>query len=82
MALKSSRRCDVRRKWQLSSSLAVCLFSRLEAAEAWRFGRELIRGCSHARALGAVGDRLLYVACAMLKNGKAFDPCFEAQKCA
>jgi len=40
------------------------------------------RGCSHARALRTVGDRLLYVACAMLKNGKPFDPCFEAQKCA
>jgi hypothetical protein len=26
------------------------------------------RGCSHARALRTIGDRLLYVACAMLKN--------------
>ena len=28
------------------------------------------RGCSHARALRTIGDRLLYVACTMLKNGK------------
>ncbi len=40
------------------------------------------RGCSHARALRTIGDRLLYVACTMLKNGTPFDPCFEAQKCA
>lgn len=40
------------------------------------------RGCSHARALRTIGDRLLYVACAMLKKGAPFDPDFEAQKCA
>ena len=40
------------------------------------------RGCSHARALRTIGDRLLYVACAMLKNGTPFDPSFESQKCA
>lgn len=40
------------------------------------------RGCSHARALRTIGDRLLYVACTMLKNGTPFDPCFEAQNCA
>jgi transposase len=40
------------------------------------------RGCSHARALRTIGDRLLYVACTMLKNGALFDPCFESQKCA
>jgi len=34
------------------------------------------RGCSHARALRTIGDRLLYVACTMLKNGVPFDPCF------
>ncbi len=40
------------------------------------------RGCSHARALRTIGDRLLYVACTMLKNGTLFDPCFESQKSA
>jgi transposase len=38
------------------------------------------RGCSHARALRTIGDRLLYVACTILKNGTLFDPCFESQK--
>jgi transposase len=32
------------------------------------------RGHSHARALRSVADRLLAVACAMLKNGTLFDP--------
>ena len=32
------------------------------------------RGCSHARALRTIGDRLLYVVCAMLKNRTLFDP--------
>jgi transposase len=38
------------------------------------------RGCSHARALRTIGDRLLYIACTMLKNRTLFDPCFESQK--
>ena len=40
------------------------------------------RGCSHARALRTIGDRLLYVACTMLKNRTLFDPRLESQKCA
>ena len=32
------------------------------------------RGHNHARALRSVADRLLAVACAMLKNGTLFDP--------
>ena len=32
------------------------------------------RGCSHARALRTIGDRLLYVACTMLKNRTLFPP--------
>jgi uncharacterized protein (DUF934 family) len=32
------------------------------------------RGHSHGRALRSVGDRLLAVACAMLRTGTSFDP--------
>ena len=32
------------------------------------------RGHSHGRALRSVADRLLNVACAMLRDGTAFDP--------
>ena len=32
------------------------------------------RGYGHARALRSVADRLLHVACAMLRDGPCFDP--------
>jgi transposase len=38
------------------------------------------RGHSHGRALRSVADRLLNVACAMLRRRTVFDPCFAAQK--
>jgi transposase len=38
------------------------------------------RGHSHGRALRSVGDRLLNVACAMLKNRTLFNPSQDAQK--
>ena len=40
------------------------------------------RGFSHGRALRTVGDRLLAVACAMLKNGTLFDPKLSRDKLA
>lgn len=39
-----------------------------------KYGALRQRGCSHARALRGVADRLLGVACAMLRNGECFDP--------
>ncbi len=38
------------------------------------------RGHSHGRALRSVADRLLNVACAMLKTGTTFNPTLAAQK--
>src|SRR5208337_3762288 len=38
-------------------------------------------GCRHARALCTIGDRLLYVACTMLKNRTLFDPGFLVSNC-
>ena len=38
------------------------------------------RGHSHGRALRSVADRLLNVACAMLKSGTTFNPSLIAQK--
>ena len=40
------------------------------------------RGYSHGRALRTVGDRLLAVACAMLKNGTLYDPKLSRDKVA
>jgi transposase len=48
--------------------------SRVKYAELRR------RGHSHGRALRSVADRLLNVACAMLKSGATFDPSLAAQK--
>ena len=38
------------------------------------------RGHSHGRALRSVADRLLNVACAMLKTGTTFNPALAVQK--
>ena len=38
------------------------------------------RGHSHGRALRSIADRLLNVACAMLKTGTAFNPSLAAEK--
>jgi len=40
------------------------------------------RGHSHACALRSVGDRLLNVACAMLRSDTQFNPSLESQKSA
>lgn len=40
------------------------------------------RGHSHGRALRSVADRLLNVACAMLRNGTPFNPSIAAEKIA
>jgi transposase len=40
------------------------------------------RGCTHGRALRQIADRLLNVACAMLKSGRLYDPHFATQKTA
>jgi hypothetical protein len=40
------------------------------------------RGHGYARALRSVADRLLNVACAMLRDGTLFDPSLRVQKSA
>ena len=44
-----------------------------------RYAALRARGCSHGRALRTVGDRLLYVACAMLESGTLFQENHRAQ---
>ncbi len=43
-----------------------------------RYAELRTRGHSHGRALRTVADRLLAVACAMLKTGATFDPAKHA----
>ncbi len=52
---------------------------QLDAASKAKYATLRSRGHSHGRALRSVADRLLNVACAMLKNGALFNPSLNAQ---
>ena len=52
---------------------------QLDTASKSKYATLRGRGHSHGRALRSVADRLLGVACAMLKNGALFNPSFNAQ---
>ncbi len=52
---------------------ARCVLSR-DAVSKAKYSTLRQRGHSHGRAIRAVADRLLSVACAMLRSGKEFDP--------
>ena len=83
---RSGKSCIVIRRQACHGRLANALYhwarvavqhdprSRAKYAELRR------RGHTHGRALRSVGDRLLNVACAMLKSGAAFNPTSAAQK--
>lgn len=51
-----------------------------DAVSKARYGALRRRGHSHARALRSVADRLLAVACAMLRNQQPFDPARVASR--
>ena len=42
-----------------------------------RYASLRTRGLRHSRSLRTVGDRLLYVACTLLKKGEMFDKNFK-----
>ena len=42
-----------------------------------RYASLRTRGLRHSRSLRTVGDRLLYVACTLLKRGEMFDKNFK-----
>jgi len=85
---RSGRSCVVVRRQACHPRLANAVYhwarvavqhdprSRAKYAELRR------RGHTHARALRSVADRLLNVACAMLKSGTAFNPSLAPQKTA
>ena len=50
---------------------------QLDAASKAKYATLRGMGHSHGHALRSVGDRLLSVACAMLKNGALFNPSFN-----
>jgi transposase len=83
---KSGKSCIVIRRQACNNRLANAMYHwarvaiQLDAASKAKYAALRARGHSHGRALRSVADRLLSVACAMLKNGTLFNPSFEAQK--
>ena len=82
---RSGKSCIVVRRQACNDRLANAIYqwarvdvqhgprSRAKYAELRR------RGHTHGRALRSIGDRLLNVACAMLKSGATFNPSLAAQ---
>jgi transposase len=77
---RSGRYCLVRRRSACQHRLRDALYHWARVAvqhdpiSRQRYAALRQRGHTHARALRTVGDRLLAVACAMLRNRSLFDP--------
>ena len=82
---KSGKSCIVIRRQACSNRLANVMYHwarvaiQLDTASKAKYATLRGRGHSHGRALRSVADRLLGVACAMLKKGALFNPSFNAQ---
>jgi transposase len=83
---RSGKSCIVIRRQACSDRLANAMYHWARVAiqhDARSKGKYTVlrgRGHSHGRALRSIADRLLNVACAMLKNGTTFNPSLTAQK--
>jgi transposase len=83
---RSGKSCIVIRRQACSDRLsnAVYHWSRVavqcDARSRAKYATLRGRGHSHGRALRSVADRLLNVACAMLKTGTTFNPSLVAEK--
>lgn len=77
---RSGRHASVHARWACSRRLreAVYHWARVacqrDPASRQRYQALRARGHSHPRALRTVGDRLLAVACTLLRRGELFDP--------
>ena len=82
---KSGKSCIVIRRQACSNRLANVMYHwarvaiQLDTTSKAKYATLRGRGHSHGRALRSVADRLLDVACAMLKNGTLFNPSLKAQ---
>ncbi len=59
---------------------AVIWVGRRDPLSAAKYAALRARGHGHARALRSVADRLLAVACAMLRNQTLYDPNHSARR--
>lgn len=77
---RSGKSCIVVRRYACHGRLANAMYHwarvavQHDARSRAKYAALRQRGHSHARALRSVADRLLNVACAMLKTGTIFDP--------
>jgi transposase len=82
---RSGKSCIVIRRQACSNRLANAVYHwsrvaiQIDPKSKAKYAALRSRGHSHGRALRSVADRLLNVACVMLKNGTTFDPSLEAQ---
>ena len=88
MTRRSGKSCIVARRYACNKRLRNALYNwarvaiQRDATSRAKYDALRARGHGHARALRSVGDRLLYVACAMLKSGTLFDPSLASRKSA
>ena len=82
---KSGKSCIVIRRQACGNRLAHVMYHwarvaiQFDAASKAKYATLGGRGHSHGRALRSVADRLLSVACAMLKKGTLFNPSLKAR---
>ena len=83
---RSGKSCVVIRRQACHDRLANAMYHwarvavQHDAKSRAKYAALRSRGHSHGRALRSVADRLLNVACAMLKSGTTFNPSLIAQK--
>ncbi|MCG8360918.1 MAG: IS110 family transposase [Kiloniellales bacterium] len=84
VTLRSGKRCLVVRRYACNRRLANALYhwarvaSQRDAVSRRRYAELRRRGHSHGRALRTVADRLLAVACTLLRRQTLFDPNYTA----
>jgi len=77
---RSGKSCIVLRRYACNKRLAEAIYHWARVAvqhdptSHQRYAALRQRGHSHGRALRTVGDRLLYLACTLLKRGVLYDP--------
>lgn len=77
---RSGKSCIVLRRYACNNRLQIAMYHWTRVAiqhdphSRQRYAELRRRGHSHARALRAVGDRLLYVLCTLLERQTLFDP--------
>jgi transposase len=85
---KSGKSCIVVRRQACNERLSNAMYHwarvamQHDSVSRAKYGALRKRGHSHGRALRSVADRLLNVACAMLKNGTLFSPFAATENCA